>query len=73
MEEIGNEMMIEEDIVVGTSHFDQQSFRMDLPEEESESDQDADETDQACNLGQMNPLPKNKMKNITRAQTLSKG
>ncbi|KAK0154734.1 hypothetical protein N1851_002949 [Merluccius polli] len=52
MEEIGNEMMIEEDIVVGTSHFDQQSFRMDLPEEESESDQDADETDQACNLGE---------------------
>ncbi|KAK0147445.1 hypothetical protein N1851_013079 [Merluccius polli] len=56
MEEIGNEMMIEEDIVVGTSHFDQQSFRMDLPEEESESDQDADETDQACNLGVVRKL-----------------
>ncbi|KAK0155406.1 hypothetical protein N1851_002204 [Merluccius polli] len=52
MEEIRNEMMIEEDIVVGTSHFDQQSFRMDLPEEESDSDQDADETDQSCNIGE---------------------
>ncbi|CAL8270143.1 unnamed protein product [Arctogadus glacialis] len=50
MEEIGNEMMMKEGIVVGTSHFDQQSFRMDLPEEESDSDQDADETDQSCNL-----------------------
>ncbi|CAL8337985.1 unnamed protein product [Boreogadus saida] len=50
MEEIGNEMMMEENIVVGTSHFDQQSFRMDLPEEESDSDQDADGTDQSCNL-----------------------
>lgn len=51
-EEIGNEQMIEEDIgEEDTSH--ERSFRMDLPgfEEESYSDQDSDETDQTCNLG----------------------
>ncbi|CAM4686030.1 unnamed protein product [Leuciscus chuanchicus] len=51
-EETGNEQMIEEYIgEEDTSH--EQSFRMDLPgsEEESYSDQDSDEIDQTCNLG----------------------
>ncbi len=45
--------LLEEDLVeMDTSHFDQQSFSMDVPEEESDSDRDTDETvDQSCNLG----------------------
>lgn len=58
MDEIGDEMR-EEDIVMSSvscgqdrgGHFDQQSFRRDLSEEESDSD-DADETDQPYNLGE---------------------
>lgn len=54
MEEIGNDRLSGEDIVeMDASHFDQQSFMMELPEEETDSDSDPnnDETvDQSCNL-----------------------
>lgn len=45
VEETENERLLEEDFVeIDTFHFDQQSFRMDLPVEESDSDQESDET-----------------------------
>lgn len=50
-EETGG-LLVEDIVEMDTSHFDQQSFSMDVPEEESDLDQDTDETvDQSCNLG----------------------